>query len=179
MNAAILNGGKSRRMGQDKAMLPINGEAIIDRLFNLLDSLFTSVTIVEADDDIYQGIGVLGGLHSALKKSAQKACFVSACDYPGINTPFIEYMKAQYEPSFDAVLPLWKGHVQSLCGIYSPSTLVIIEEQIAKKEYKLGDMLKKARVKLVRLDKKQHFYSEHLLLNMNTISEYEQYISQS
>ena len=88
-------------------------------------------------------------------------------------------MKAQYEPSFDAVLPVWKGHVQSLCGIYSPSTLVIIEQQIAKKEYKLGDMLKKARVKLVRLDKKQHFYSEHLLLNMNTISEYEQYISQS
>ena len=179
MNAAILNGGKSRRMGQDKAMLPVNGEAIIDRLFTLLNSSFNSVAIVGADDDIYQGIGVLGGLHSALKKFAQKSCFVSACDYPGINTSFIEYMKAQYEPSFDAVLPVWKGHVQSLCGIYSPSTLVIIEQQIAKKEYKLGDMLKKARVKLVRLDKKQHFYSEHLLLNMNTISEYEQYISQS
>ena len=72
MNAAILNGGKSRRMGEDKAMLQFNGEAIIDRLFTLLNSSFTSVAIVGADDDIYQGIGVLGGLHSALKKSAQR-----------------------------------------------------------------------------------------------------------
>ena len=179
MNAAILNGGKSRRMGEDKAMLQFNGEAIIDRLFTLLNNSFASVAIVGADDDIYQGIGVLGGLHSALKKSAQKACFVSACDYPGINTSFIEYMKAQYEPSFDAVLPVWKGYVQSLCGIYSPSAVVIIEQQIAKKEYKLGDMLKKARVKLVRLDKKQHFYSEHLLLNMNTKEDYESIFNES
>ena len=57
-------------------------------------------------------------------------------------------MKAQYEPSFDAVLPVWKGYVQSLCGIYSPSAVVIIEQQIANKEYKLGDVLKKPELSL-------------------------------
>ena len=41
-----------------------------------------------------------------------------------------------------------KGYVQSLCGIYSPSAVVIIEQQIANKEYKLGDVLKKAELSL-------------------------------
>ena len=51
------------------------GKLLLIDFFSLLNNSFASVAIVGADDDIYQGIGVLGGLHSALKKSAQKACF--------------------------------------------------------------------------------------------------------
>ena len=84
-------------------------------------------------------------------------------------------MKAEYKETFDAVLPEWAGKIQTLCGVYGPDMLSLIESQINTGDHKIQNLIKKCRVKLVRFSKKHEFYSDSLLVNMNTPGDYEQF----
>jgi molybdopterin-guanine dinucleotide biosynthesis protein A len=175
MIGAILIGGKSQRKGSDKSKLELNGISLLERTKALLGSEFEDVILIGKEEDIFKGIGAIGGLHSAIKKANGKACFVLACDYPGINAGFISFMKAEYNETYDVVFPEWGDKVQTLCGIYGPGMLSLIELQIKTGDHKIQNLIKKCRVKLVRLGKKHEFYSDSLLVNMNTPGDYEQF----
>mgnify|MGYP001395682753 CR=1 FL=1 len=175
MIGAILIGGDSRRMGVNKANIELNGISLLDRSIAILKPEVEDLFIIGKEDDIYNGIGAIGGLHSAIIKANGKAIFVLACDYPGINSGFIRFMKAEYQQSYDMVLPQWEGNIQTLCGVYGPGMLSLIESQIKSKDYKIKNLIKKCRVKLVRFSKKHEFYSDSLLINMNTPADYEQF----
>ena len=175
MIGAILIGGDSKRMGLNKASLELNGISLLDRSIEILKPEVEELFTIGKEDDIYKGIGAIGGLHSAIKKANGNACYVLACDYPGINSGFIRFIKAEYQQSYDMVLPQWEGNIQTLCGIYGSGMLSLIESQIKSKDYKIQNLIKKCRVKLVRLSKKHEFYSDSLLINMNTPADYEQF----
>jgi len=175
MIGAILIGGNSKRMGLNKAGLELNGISLLDRSIAILNPEVEELFTIGKEDDIYKGVGAIGGLHSAIKKANGKAIFVLACDYPGINSGFIRFMKAEYQQAYDVVLPQWEGNIQTLCGVYGPGMLSLIESQIKSKDYKIQNLIKKCRVKLVRFSKKHEFYSDSLLINMNTPADYEQF----
>ena len=92
-SAVILAGGKSRRMGRNKALLEFDGETLIQRLYRLLDDDFDEV-LVSANDpetygfldaplvpDIYEGGGCLAGLHAGLLSARGESCFFAACEH--------------------------------------------------------------------------------------------------
>ena len=85
------------------------------------------------------------------------------------------FMKAEYKETYDAILPEWDDKVQTLCGVYGPGMLSLIESQIKTGDHKIQNLIKKCRIKLVRFSKKDEFYSDSLLINMNTPSDYEQF----
>jgi molybdopterin-guanine dinucleotide biosynthesis protein A len=96
----ILAGGRSRRMGCDKALLMIGGEPVILRIARALSSVFHEVLISAGDSrrysslgipviaDIFKEAGPLSGIHAALSLLG-KDIFVVPCDKPLITPELI------------------------------------------------------------------------------------------
>jgi molybdenum cofactor guanylyltransferase len=154
LSAAVLAGGQSRRMGTDKALLPLvaGGEpmlgVVLDRLSAVADD-----TIVVADEqaryaafgarvvpDLSLRVGALGGIQAAIAWSAHEHCMVVACDMPFLSVPLLRRM-ADEPRDYDVLVPLIPGEsrqrddglvFQTLHAIYSKQCLPHIEKRIAE-----------------------------------------------
>src|SRR5687768_12501245 len=89
LQAFILAGGQSSRMGTDKAQLRIQNETFVERIAATLNEVTDSVTLVNPREqhprlasvaDVYPGWGALGGLHAALAACESEWAIVVACD---------------------------------------------------------------------------------------------------
>lgn len=137
----ILSGGKSSRMGVNKSLLVINGKTIIERVRDLMKSIFSEVLLItnEPDEylflginiyqDIYKGYGPLAGIHSGLIHSATKRNFIISCDIPLMTIKMIKYL---VEFKTDKLITIAKadGFIQQLAGIYHRDILVPVEETL-------------------------------------------------
>ena len=90
----VLAGGRSRRMGSDKAALQTDGETQLKRTVRLLnrhvDCVFVSTQADQSDDpvrsgfdqivDAYDDLGPVAGILSAMDSGPEKSWLVLACD---------------------------------------------------------------------------------------------------
>ena len=173
LSGVILSGGKSERMGTDKAMLKVGGIPAIERIYNTMADIFRDIMIISdyPDNykyltlnnltlniypDIYPSMGPLGGIHSALSNAESSHIFVVSCDIPLIDENSIRYIIGKKNDK-DITLPVAFGRLQPLCGIYSKSCLPVFDDILSKvdefngrKSKKLG--LNKADRKSTRLN---------------------------
>ncbi|MBW6485513.1 MAG: molybdenum cofactor guanylyltransferase [Syntrophobacterales bacterium] len=143
MTGVILAGGKSSRMGTNKAFLKIAEERLIDRNIRLLRNIFKDVLIVVSNPqeyllkeativtDIVPGKGALGGIYTGLFFAPDKYAFVMACDMPFLNISFVEYM-AEKAKGCDIVVPSPPDGLQPLCAVYSRACLPAIKNLLDK-----------------------------------------------
>jgi len=152
LSAAILAGGLSRRMGEDKALLALRpgdpplAKLVIDRAAAVADEVFVVSTQrpgyerfgVPVVDDRHPGAGVLGGIATALAAAAHDHCLVVACDMPFLSRPLLEWL-ADQPRDYDVLVPRVPGRsrqgdgfvYQTLHAIYSKNALPAIEAAIA------------------------------------------------
>src|SRR3954469_4803909 len=102
--AIILSGGKSSRMGTNKALLKINEKTNIKRITDTLKVLFNDIILVTNDPEDYQFLGVkmvsdhypgqgpLAGVHAGLLASPHETNFVVACDMPFVSVGLAELL---------------------------------------------------------------------------------------
>ncbi|MFZ4858006.1 MAG: formate dehydrogenase accessory sulfurtransferase FdhD [Desulfuromonadaceae bacterium] len=187
ITGVILAGGASRRMGSNKALLEVDGRAIISRTYRTLASLFHEVIIVtnSPDDydflpcrkvpDIYANFGSIAGLHSALTHSSTAHTFVTACDMPFLDQSIIRYLcHLQQEEGFEATIPSSEGGQEPLHGVYSAVCKDIFERAIQSGERKVVDILKKIKIRDVTYDEVRSIGGRSAsFLNVNTPEEYE------
>ncbi|HKZ71242.1 MAG TPA: molybdenum cofactor guanylyltransferase [Anaerolineales bacterium] len=114
--SVIINaGGKSSRMGTDKALLDLGGQTMIERILAQTKGLGDQIIVTNTPEryahlglpmaaDVFPDKGALGGLYTAIHASTQPAALVLACDMPFVNRPLLEYM-ISLAPEFDAVVP--------------------------------------------------------------------------
>lgn len=135
MKALILTGGKSSRMGEDKASLKIGGVTQLDRIVSLIrpltDEIFLSVAhddtrdhLLPALPDLEPSPGPLGGLQAAFAHDDQSNWLVIACDLPLIQGSDLQALVEHHEGARDATCflnPL-DDHPEPLCAVYAPST---------------------------------------------------------
>jgi molybdopterin-guanine dinucleotide biosynthesis protein A len=138
MKALILAGGKSSRMGQDKASLKIGGITQLDRILGLVrpltENIFLSVahasskvqsstSQVEILPDLEPSPGPLGGLQAAFHQDANSDWLVLACDLPLIQKEDLQSLVDHHDSSLDATsfLNPLDNHPEPLCALYSPS----------------------------------------------------------
>lgn len=180
-SAAILAGGKSTRMGQDKALLKLNNERFIDRLiseFSGCDEVFISVahkgdysdTGIPSVVDENSEIGPIEGIRQSLIFAGNDYVFVCAADMPFLRKGLAEYLAEFISSDYDAYVIRDEKRIQPLCAIYHKSLLPIIEEQIANGKYRLVDVLSRVRVKYVDLTKS--CFETKIVKNINTRDEY-------
>ncbi len=155
----LLAGGKSLRMGSDKAELLYEGKTFIENLIGKAKQLGISQIYLsghkESEEnvnvvwDIYPEIGPLGGIHSGLHHMKTKYCLILPVDIPQIPVRFLEALLDAHEKqllnSETEKLPLLverDGFLEPLIGIYPVSMLEFIEERIRAQRFSVFRMLK-------------------------------------
>ncbi|MBM4321778.1 MAG: molybdenum cofactor guanylyltransferase, partial [Deltaproteobacteria bacterium] len=180
----ILAGGKSRRMGRDKSLLPVGGQPLIARLIRQLRPRFRQLLVsagepekyaflgeqVVADDQADQG--PLMGIACALRHSRSELSFVVACDVPDVDIAFVEQLLGAAD-GFDVVLASkGPGRDEPLCAVYRKSAQAAAEATLTAGRRRISDMFDQLRVRRVPLG------SASWMRNLNTEAEYEEYRSQ-
>jgi molybdopterin-guanine dinucleotide biosynthesis protein A len=99
IEAFILAGGASRRMGTDKSQLLLEHRTFTERIAHTLLQLSDSVTIVgrtippfRSVPDVYPQWGALGGLHAALSACTREWAIIAACDLPFVTAEFFKHL---------------------------------------------------------------------------------------
>lgn len=143
----ILAGGKSRRMGVNKALLEINGEKNIERLKNeLLKSINNIIVIANTPSDyeflnvpifpdILKEKGPLAGIHSGLKASSTEWNLFIACDLPFFTSNITDfYVKLLKNDSrainADAIIPYIDGQRNPLVALYNKRIVPVLEKNL-------------------------------------------------
>lgn len=143
----VLAGGKSRRMGSDKASLTQNGESQLSRAFNLLQAhterAFVSTSADQRDDplrqrferivDAYDDLGPLAGILSAMDTHPSVSWLVLACDLPAVDDLTITHLlrHASAESPATAYRSVHDDLPEPLCAIYRPMARPIIDRFVA------------------------------------------------
>jgi molybdopterin-guanine dinucleotide biosynthesis protein A len=125
----VLAGGKSTRMGTDKALLELAGRPLIEHMLELARSVCPQVCVVGEPakfsglapviHDLYAGQGPLAGIHAALANSETSLNLILGVDLPFVEADFLSYLISQSRRSGSVVtVPVADGFVQTLCAVY-------------------------------------------------------------
>jgi molybdopterin-guanine dinucleotide biosynthesis protein A len=184
ITGAILAGGKSKRMGSDKALLSFNGASLIQHVAQTLQQVFEH-TIVVSDrpkdyeflglpifPDLFRDCGPLGGIHSAMMHSKTAGVFIASCDTPFISPELVKHI-CGFAGEGEVKVPIWKNQLHPLCGWYSCSLSGEIQERLEAGELMVQGLLRDIRSLWVPITSDLSFYDERLLVNINDPGEYE------
>lgn len=176
----VLVGGKSSRMGTDKAFLEIDGQTLLARATNVARTVCDRVAIVgdparfgkygTTVADIFPGCGPLGGIHAALASSSAELNLVLAVDMPFVTLELLVFLFAAAEKG-DAMVTVphvGKGF-QPLCAIYRREFLAPTEAALRAGRYKIDAVF--AGVSTRRIEENELAtagFSERNFFNVNT-----------
>ena len=140
--AAILSGGRARRMGgADKGALDIGGTTVLARQLEVLRRFTPAIFAVgRAPEGLPPGIptvadllpdaGALGGIYTAIVSSPCPRTLVVACDMPFLSLPLLERLAAE-DADAGLVIPRTARGYEPLCAIYANTCAEGIRERIA------------------------------------------------
>jgi molybdenum cofactor guanylyltransferase len=183
----VLAGGRSLRMGREKALLEIGGVPLILRTARLLESVTGSATVVGetagiralglptvADD--WPGEGPLGGIATALRVSRAPWSLVVACDLPYLTYEWLAYLVSRALGSgADAVIAMNEGGAEPLCAAYRESAEPAIRAAVSLGNLKVRSMLENLRGEVIEPHEWKRFDSDgYLFKNMNSPEDYDQ-----
>lgn len=196
MCGVILSGGKSSRMGTNKALLKIDDKTIIEKVFDSMKEIFDEVIISTNEPELYDninalkikdrfpGFGPLAGIHSALSELKTKKIFITTCDLPFINRALINFL-LEIETDEMIVVPKAENKVQHHCGIYDRKILPLLEkvlsnvldakninQEVKNSALSLWNFAERVGVEIIDVEEKI-FYTKDLFYNINTPEEYE------
>lgn len=182
ISVAILAGGKSTRMGQNKALIRIGGKAMIQRVTDTVQSQAQDVMIISNQTSAYAFLdlpvhpdavknrGPLGGIYTALLHAKHEHCLVLACDLPFVTPQLLQFL---YENSTQNDVLVFESEtgLEPLCAVYSKRCLEIIRQQIDAGQLSVFKLYDKVNTRIVRLNPEQVFYEPTLFMNVNTKQE--------
>jgi molybdopterin-guanine dinucleotide biosynthesis protein A len=153
VSVAVLAGGKSKRLGTDKALVRLAPddstllELVLDRVRLLSDDVFVVATDrpayaafgVPVHPDLYPDAGVLGGIGSALRHARHQACLIVSCDHPFLNPGLLRALVSA-PGECDVLVPTLPGESrqggkmvrQTLHAVYGRGCLAPIERALAE-----------------------------------------------
>lgn len=155
---AILAGGQSRRMGQDKASVIIDGVPLLERTARIARAVSASVAVVGRAqpgqwdlpdvvfmDDEAPGDGPLGGLRTALRHSGGHAVLLLACDLPALTAEALSWLiwtaQEHQPPLVDGLVTVNGGQREPLFAVYTTHCLPLVEAHRAAGRRSLQSLL--------------------------------------
>ena len=175
VHGLVLMGGKSTRMGTDKAQLSYFGKPQKEHVKTLLEEqgLTTYFSVQKATGcadeihDTFLNLGPFGGICSAFQKNPNTAWLVLATDLPFVNRTLIDLLISKRNPSkiATAIKGRGKEFVEPLITIYEPKAYPILLQYLAQGYSCPRKPLINSDVEIVEVD-------DHLIRNVNTPDEY-------
>lgn len=186
--AIILSGGKSSRMGKNKALLPFNDKTNIERIRDELQSLFDDIILVTNDPESYEflnlksvsdefpGKGPLAGIHAGLMASNYEENIVVACDMPFVSAELASTL-VQNLKHYDAIIPVIGEKQHPLFAAYQKRIVPEIEACLKEDRLRVIHLLDKLNVSYLDENDLQVYSDgslEEIFFNMNVPEEYEE-----
>lgn len=187
LTICVQAGGESRRMGQDKALMPFLGRPLIQRVIDRLSPIADEVIVTTNNPDDYRflglplfpdlkpGRGALGGLYTALSSANGDVVAVVACDMPFVSTTLIETAhRLIVEEGADVVIPDSGGGLEPMHAVYRRKTcLPAIESAIEADKWRLISWFPQVKVHILQPEEIQvHDPSGLAFWNLNTPEEF-------
>ena len=185
MTAFVLAGGKSSRMGADKALLELAGQTLLQRALKLARAVTEDVRIVGARDkfgefapvveDKYPNRGPLAGIHAALTSTPSALNLILAVDLPFLEKRFLQYLVAEACAANAVVtVPRAAGGLQPLCAVYRREFAALAEKALAAGRNKIDTLYPQTAVRIIDEDELARFaFSAAMFDNLNTQEEWE------
>jgi molybdopterin-guanine dinucleotide biosynthesis protein A len=183
VSAFVLAGGKSSRMGSDKASLRFGDETLLSRALNVAGAVAAEVRIVgdakkfaafgQVVDDVYRDRGPLGGIHAALSSSTTELNLMLAVDLPFVTANFLEFLLSRARESGAMVtLPRAGGGLQPLCAAYSRGFAEVAEPSLRAGKNKIDPLFEKVGTCVIQEDELlRGGFSAEMFRNLNTPEE--------
>jgi len=153
----VLAGGASRRMGRDKALLPLGSATMVEQIASAVQNAAGNATIVGPVEryahlrfpvvpDKIAGCGPLGGLYTALSITKSDWNVIVACDMPYVGGAFLTHLiEAAQTSSADCLVPETNGKLDPLCAVYHRRVAPAAEAAIHRKLFKMQDFVSTLR----------------------------------
>lgn len=160
LTGIVLAGGRSSRMGTDKAFVRVEGRPMILRVLAALGECCSAVVIVTKDPLAYAHLGVpvvtderpdqspAVGLASGLRAVSTPWAFVASCDLPFLVPEAIRLL-ARLADGWDAAVPEVDGIRHPLHAVYAVSCLPVVENQVSRGVRRMTEVLDALRLRLV------------------------------
>jgi molybdopterin-guanine dinucleotide biosynthesis protein A len=175
----ILAGGKSARMGRDKALLDWHGRTLLDHMNDLVSIVADEVHVVGRGPlpDRLQGLGPLSGIATALEASATNANLVVAVDLPFLTEKFLKYLKLEAECSTDPLTACKIGSDFPLCLVIQRGLLAEIHRRLASRDLSVHTLIENTPSHLIsETELLNAGFDASLFRNINTEQEYRDYL---
>lgn len=183
ITGVILVGGKSRRMGRDKAFLEIAGKPLFEIILELFRGNFARVLLVGNREERFAGYGLpvlpdiypgssLGGLYTGLYHAETDRVFVSSCDLPFPSAEVLRYL-CSLSDGFDAVVPSTRYGYEPFFALYSKTCLAPIREQLGSGEFCAFAYYPQIKIRYVPPEELASFDRDgRAFVNVNTPEEF-------
>jgi molybdopterin-guanine dinucleotide biosynthesis protein A len=178
LSAAVLAGGKSTRMGTDKALLPVidGGPPLLELVLRRVRKIADDVMIVAGDrrydaigprvvNDQLRGGGALAGIHAAIAAARHEHCLIVACDMPFLSAALLARLAAEPR-DYDILIPRLPGEsrqrgrglvFQTLHAIYGKRCLPAIEASVRDGNRQVIGFFGMVRVRAIEVDEVRRF----------------------
>jgi molybdenum cofactor guanylyltransferase len=186
VTAFIMAGGKSTRMGMDKAFVNFDGRTLLARALDLGRSVAPDARIVGSRkkftvfapvvEDVFRSCGPLGGIHAALRGSLTELNLMLAVDMPFVTSAFLQYLisQARGAPEAKVVVPRGDGGWQPLCAVYRREFADAAEHALRAGRNKIDRLFDEVRTRVIKQEELEGAgFSLAIFRNLNTPEELE------
>ncbi len=189
LTAIVLAGGLSRRLGRNKALEPVGGEVLVNRVLRRVgevadETLLVVANLDQADalplppstsivTDAYPDSGSLGGIYTGLRAASSGWGLVVACDMPFLNVALLQRM-IELRPGFDVIVPELDGRPEPTHALYAKACLDNIRPRLEAGQFKIAGFFEDVRVRTVSQVEVVEYDPDRLsFFNVNTQADLE------
>ncbi len=185
VSAFVLAGGKSSRMGADKALLPLSDGNFLTVALRNARSVCPDPIIVgdsiryrkygEVVEDRFTGCGPLGGIHAALYATRDEWNLILSVDLPMMTPEFLRWLVGEAVAGDKLVtVPRLHGRSETLCAVYRKSILPVVERALMAGDFKVGQIYSALPVRYVSEEEiGAAGFREDIFRNVNAPDDYD------
>jgi molybdenum cofactor guanylyltransferase len=182
----VLAGGKSIRMGEDKAFIKLENRTLLERALDLARKVCPEVRIVGEGqkfsayaatvEDIFPKQGPLAGIHAALKNSSTELNLMLAVDMPFMDPGFLNYLATEARTASALItVPLCAGRWQPLCAVYRRDFATVAEKSLIQNHNKIDPLFAQVATRVIEeTELLQRGFTPEIFRNLNTPQEFNQ-----
>jgi molybdopterin-guanine dinucleotide biosynthesis protein MobB len=184
VSLALLAGGQSTRMGEDKAFAPFSNGTLLEWMRDRVAPLFSHVFVVAKNPARFHDLGLpivndalpdggsAVGVYSAVLASPTERVLCVACDMPFVTSRLLRRL-AELSSGFDVLVPRHGETLQPLCAVYGKRTLPAFEALFASKGRRIFDIYPTVNTGYLDMDGALYGAPGEVFLNVNSPEELE------
>ncbi len=155
----VLAGGRSRRLGLDKALVRFGGETLVDRAVRRLRTCCDEVAVADRGRGLATtgeslpdgpGAGPAAGILGAAARYPKRDLLVLACDLPLVPMPLLRWLASHKDG--DWVVPRHRQGLEPLCACYRPTALAALAARVATGDFALHRLANDSSVAILSLE---------------------------